>query len=189
MKTNLADVFKRVHGSHERTRNERKRRGKQFKQKYQKMMRNRDDFDSVGIDEPTASRTRRQRRRMPKNALPVWKTADPTFGAPSAQSIYCSCFVMIVSVAVCMPELVSALGRVDKSWFGSYIICPTTGRFIKHCLDIFQYMLLQSVLHVIVFILSLGTIPLLPLKWVLCLFLQLCLFAAVFRTRNVIRTV
>ena len=80
MKTNLADVFKRVHGSHERSRKERDRRGKQFKQKYQKMLRNRDDFDSVGIDERTASRKRSGRRRMPKNALPVWKTADPTFG-------------------------------------------------------------------------------------------------------------
>ena len=160
MKTNLADVFKRVHGSHERSRKERDRRGKQFKQKYQKMLRNRDDFDSVGIDERTASRKRSGRRPMPKNALPVWKTADPTFGAPSTQSLYCSCFVLVLSVAICMPELVSALGRVDKSWFGSYIsYAPQLGVLSNIVLTFFSICCYSRYCMSLSFILSLGTIP------------------------------
>ena len=141
------------------------------------------------IDERTGSRKRSGRRPMPKNALPVWKTADPTFGAPSAQSLYCSCFVLVLSVAVCMPELVSALGRVDKSWFGSYIsYAPQLGVLSNIVLTFFSIYSSRYCMSLSLYCLW-GQYLLLPLKWVLCLFLQLCLFAAVFRTCNGDRTV
>ena len=148
------------------------------------MLRNRDDFDSVGIDERTASRKRSGRRRMPKNALPVWKTADPTFGAPSAQSLYCSCFVLVLSVAICMPELVSALGRVDKSWFGSYIsYAPQLGVLSNIVLTFFSICCYSRYCMSLSFILSLGTIPLIAAQMGIVSIPAVMSFCCCFRTR------
>tara|TARA_A100001015_G_scaffold262976_1_gene309609 strand:- start:531 stop:2030 length:1500 start_codon:yes stop_codon:yes gene_type:complete len=120
MQLNPKKVLQRVHGWKGRERNERIRRNRVFKQRYAKMLNNKSDeeFDSVNIGRKSK---KGRNRRIPKGALPVWKTADPTFGAPSPQSIYCSIFLLIVSVCICLPELISALGHVNKSWFSSYI--------------------------------------------------------------------
>ena len=87
MQLNPKKVLQRVHGWKGRERNERIRRNRVFKQRYAKMLNNKSDeeFDSVNIGRKSK---KERNRRIPKGALPVWKTADPTFGAPSPQSIY-----------------------------------------------------------------------------------------------------
>jgi hypothetical protein len=160
MKTDLRDVFKRVHGSRDRIRKEKIRRNRAFKQRYAKMLSNNsgeeDEFDSVNV----GTKSKKKRRRMPKGALPVWKTADPTFGAPSPQSIYCSIFLLAVSVCICLPELINALGHVNKSWFSSYLSYgPQLAVIVNIVLTFWSICCYSRCCMTLAFILTLSTIP------------------------------
>ena len=88
-----------------------------------------DDFEAVGVQQPKknrgygrreAARTR-TKRKLPLGALPIWKTADPTFGAPSPQHVFCVSALGITAVCLCIPELSVALKAPGRLWVVNFL--------------------------------------------------------------------